>query len=298
MDRVVAEPASRRFISRFTILEIESALALKFRTGELNADSLLTARRRLEADLGSRRLFVAMVTDAHLREARRLLIDRGTPRPRCLAAVRGSRSQESRFGVRFHCCGPQTLPCSHRRGFNHAQSRATHRTLIEWEIRTGPHRSTGSAGGCSEQGRQEGTCTTVVQAWTYNQIVLTRRKPAAKRRSASVRQSVTIPAQLAREVRRVAKERNVTMSRALVTLAERGVAAEASARATLMAAYDRFMAEGDPARKTEIGEDLIRAIFGRAGAVRKIQKELRPYRPRLSVVDELLAERRAEAENE
>jgi hypothetical protein len=91
-----------------------------------------------------------------------------------------------------------------------------------------------------------------------------RRKPAAKRAKASVRQSVTIPAQLAREVRRVAKERNVTMSRALVTLAERGVEAEAAARARLTAAYQQFMAEGDPARKSEVGEDLIRAIFGRA----------------------------------
>jgi hypothetical protein len=91
----------------------------------------------------------------------------------------------------------------------------------------------------------------------------TRRKPAAKKARASVRQSVTIPAQLAREVRRVAKERNVTMSRALVTLAERGVEAEAAARASLTTAYERFMAEGEPARKSEAGEDLIRAIFGR-----------------------------------
>jgi hypothetical protein len=77
---------------------------------------------------------------------------------------------------------------------------------------------------------------------------------------------VTIPAQLAREVRRVAKERNVTMSRALVTLAERGVEAEAAARVKLTTAYEKFMAERDPARKNEVGEDLIRAIFGR-GAV-------------------------------
>jgi len=75
---------------------------------------------------------------------------------------------------------------------------------------------------------------------------------------------VTIPAQLAREVRRVAKERNVTMSRALVTLAERGVEAEAAARAKLTAAYERFMAEQDPARKSEVGEDLLRTIFGSA----------------------------------
>ena len=110
---------------------------------------------------------------------------------------------------------------------------------------------------------ESGQCTTVVQM-AYNQVVQIRRKPAVRRTRASVRQSVTMPAQLAREVRRVAKERNVTMSRALVTLAERGVEAEATARAKLTAAYEQFMAEGDPARKSEVGKDLIRAIFGGA----------------------------------
>jgi uncharacterized protein with PIN domain len=77
VDRVVAEPDSRRFISRFTILEMESVLALKFRTGEIDEQSMLIARRRLEADLGSRRLLVATVSDDHLRGARKLLIDHG-----------------------------------------------------------------------------------------------------------------------------------------------------------------------------------------------------------------------------
>jgi predicted nucleic acid-binding protein len=77
VDRVVAEPDSRRFISRFTILEMESVLALKFRTGEIDERSMLIARRRLEADLGSRRLLVATVSDDHLRGARKLLIDHG-----------------------------------------------------------------------------------------------------------------------------------------------------------------------------------------------------------------------------
>lgn len=105
-------------------------------------------------------------------------------------------------------------------------------------------------------------CTTVVRL-KYNGIVPVRRKSAGRATKASVRQSVTIPAQLAREVRRVAKERNVTMSRALVTLAERGVEAEAASRARLTGAYEKFMAEGDPVRKGEAGADLIRAIFGR-----------------------------------
>ncbi len=54
------------------------------------------------------------------------------------------------------------------------------------------------------------------------------------------------------------------MSRALVTLAERGVEAEAAERAKLTTAYQNFMAESDPAKKSEAGEDLIRAVFGRA----------------------------------
>lgn len=44
--------------------------------------------------------------------------------------------------------------------------------------------------------------------------------------------------------------------------------------------------------------DTVALVRSRAAAVRKIQEELRPYRTRRSVVDELLAERRAEAENE
>jgi hypothetical protein len=87
-----------------------------------------------------------------------------------------------------------------------------------------------------------------------------RRKAASAR---SVRQSVTIPAALVSEVRRTAKEQHVTMSRALVALAERGVRAEAEAKEQLRISYSRFLAENDPARKNEAGKDLIRVIFGK-----------------------------------
>jgi len=86
---------------------------------------------------------------------------------------------------------------------------------------------------------------------------------ATRQKARSVRQSVTIPPALASEVRRVAKQRHITMSRALVTLAERGVRAEADAKERLKASLDRFLEEGDPARKNEAGRDLIRSIFGR-----------------------------------
>ena len=106
-------------------------------------------------------------------------------------------------------------------------------------------------------------CTTVVHQ-PHNKVVQSQRKTAGKRTSRSIRQSVTIPASLAREVTRVAMERKVTMSRALVTLAERGVEAEAAERARLVAAYEQFMSTEDSARKNEVGQELIQAIFGKA----------------------------------
>lgn len=53
------------------------------------------------------------------------------------------------------------------------------------------------------------------------------------------------------------------MSRALVSLAERGVRAEADAREQLQTTYRRFIEENEPARKNGAGRDLIRAIFGK-----------------------------------
>jgi len=98
----------------------------------------------------------------------------------------------------------------------------------------------------------------------YDEGMRTRSKSqssGAKRRT--VRQSVTIPPLLVVEVRRVAKERHLTMSRALVALAERGVQAEAEAQRNLRSAYHGFLAENEPVRKNEAGKALIRAIFGR-----------------------------------
>lgn len=75
IDRLVADGDSRCFISRFTLLEMESVLALKIRTGEIDQQALFLVRRRFEADLGSRKILVAAIHDEHLREARRLLMD-------------------------------------------------------------------------------------------------------------------------------------------------------------------------------------------------------------------------------
>lgn len=78
IDRIFSEPASQHVISRLTIVEMESVFALKARTGEIDQQAVLLARRRLEADLGRSLLLVAAMNDHHFRVARRLLIKHGT----------------------------------------------------------------------------------------------------------------------------------------------------------------------------------------------------------------------------
>ena len=56
---------------------MESVFALKVRTGEIDQQAVLIARRRLEADLGRSRLLVAAANDDHFRSARQLLVKHG-----------------------------------------------------------------------------------------------------------------------------------------------------------------------------------------------------------------------------
>ena len=64
--------------------------------------------------------------------------------------------------------------------------------------------------------------TTLVEDGTIHNMPSRSRTPSRKPQAKPIRQSVTIPAPLAAEVRRVAKQRHLTISRALVSLAERG----------------------------------------------------------------------------
>lgn len=66
----------------------------------------------------------------------------------------------------------------------------------------------------------------------YGLDMATRRKTASPR---SIRQSVKIPATLVGAVRCTANEQHLTMSRALVALAARGVRDEAEAKEQLKA---------------------------------------------------------------
>ena len=46
MDRILEQPASRSLISHLSIVELESVLAIKTRTGEIDEQALQIARRR------------------------------------------------------------------------------------------------------------------------------------------------------------------------------------------------------------------------------------------------------------
>ncbi len=78
MDRIVTEPGSRSIISRLSIVEMESVLAIKVRTGEIDEQQVEIARRCLRADLSQRRLLVGPPIQArHFHTARILLAKYG-----------------------------------------------------------------------------------------------------------------------------------------------------------------------------------------------------------------------------
>ena len=78
----------------------------------------------------------------------------------------------------------------------------------------------------------------------------------------NIRQSITIPTALAEEARRVARQKHMTFSAALVFLVERGAKAEHEAELALRRNYRRYQKEQDPTKKLQAGDDLIRSIFG------------------------------------
>ena len=78
MDRILEQPGSRSLISNLSIVELESVLAIKTRTGEINQQSLEIARRRFRADLARQRLLVApSLHEGHFQRARKLLVRYG-----------------------------------------------------------------------------------------------------------------------------------------------------------------------------------------------------------------------------
>src|SRR2546425_1105806 len=73
VERILAEPGSRHFISRLSTVEIQSVFALKVRTQVITMHDLHQLQKLIFADLSARRFQVLRVVRAHFHEAERLI---------------------------------------------------------------------------------------------------------------------------------------------------------------------------------------------------------------------------------
>jgi len=78
----------------------------------------------------------------------------------------------------------------------------------------------------------------------------------------SIRQSVSLPAPVARRVRALAKARRTSASRVLVDLIETGLDAKAAEKEHFLALARRFKEEKDPDESERLREELARLTFG------------------------------------
>jgi hypothetical protein len=77
-----------------------------------------------------------------------------------------------------------------------------------------------------------------------------------------VRQSVSLPAKTAIQVRSMAKSRRVSTSRMLVELIENGIDAEKRKQQEFFDLAERFRNETDPQEAKRLGDQLGRLVFG------------------------------------
>ena len=82
--------------------------------------------------------------------------------------------------------------------------------------------------------------------------------PSAKQ----VRRSVTLPAQVAQQVDRLAKRRRLSDNRILVELIEQGIDAEKQKEKAFFELAERFRTSKDPEEVHQLGDQLGRFVFG------------------------------------
>ena len=81
VERIISRPGSKGIVSRLSLVEMESVLAIKVRTGVLNENGRSVALRRLRADIARNRLIVGpAVEPRHYRSAAKLLRLHGVSR--------------------------------------------------------------------------------------------------------------------------------------------------------------------------------------------------------------------------
>lgn len=78
----------------------------------------------------------------------------------------------------------------------------------------------------------------------------------------AVRQSVSLPANLAAQVRTMARTRRLSANRMLVELIENGIAAEKQKQHEFFELAERFRSATDPEEIKRLGDQMGRMVFG------------------------------------
>ena len=77
-----------------------------------------------------------------------------------------------------------------------------------------------------------------------------------------VRQSVSLPARVARQVKSLAKTSNTSANRVIVDLIETGIEAREQERKRFLELADRLAQSSDPKEHARLKEELARMTFG------------------------------------
>ena len=73
VEQLLGKPSTRHFISRLSVIEIQSVFAGKVRTGVISESDFGTLRRRFLTDVSKRGLDVVRLSGFHYQEAERLI---------------------------------------------------------------------------------------------------------------------------------------------------------------------------------------------------------------------------------
>ena len=78
----------------------------------------------------------------------------------------------------------------------------------------------------------------------------------------TVRQSVSLPANVAAQVRNLARTRRLSSNRMLVELIENGIEAEKRKQQEFFELAEKFRSTDDPQEAKRLGDELGRMVFG------------------------------------
>jgi len=77
-----------------------------------------------------------------------------------------------------------------------------------------------------------------------------------------IRQSVSLPAATARQIRSLAKKRRLSANRIIVELVEEGMEAQKRKQKEFKGLAERYRAATDPQEVARLGDELGRMVFG------------------------------------